>query len=294
LSRRTTIAVASGKGGTGKTTVAVSLALTAPGPVRLLDCDVEEPNAALFLGPVIQRTVPISIPVPEINMDMCGNCGNCAEVCRFGSLVMLGGRPQVFPELCKGCGGCVRACPLDAIKEKERLVATLELGKAGTVEFAQGRINVGETATPRVIRAVRALPSQALWTIVDAPPGASCAMTAAVREADLALLVTEPTPFGLHDLEIAVDSARKLGVPCALVVNRHTPDDLRIREFGERASVPVLAEIPDDRRAAEAYSRGQRVVDVVPGMRTLFDGLWREVEARIKEAKEGVVSVKGG
>ncbi|MBK8575978.1 MAG: ATP-binding protein [Elusimicrobia bacterium] len=287
-----TIAVASGKGGTGKTTVAVSLALTAPGTVRLVDCDVEEPNAHLFLNPVIQRTNPVSIPVPEINREECRSCGRCAEACRFGALVLLRGRPHVFPSLCKGCGACSDVCARGAIKETDRTVGVVEEGTAGAVAFVQGRINVGETATPRVIRAAREMTSSARWTIVDSPPGASCAMTAAVRGADMAVLVTEPTPFGLHDLDIAVDSARKLGVPCGIVVNRHTPEDLRIRDYCVRQNILLLAEIPDDRRAAEAYSRGKNVVDSLPGMKERFVALWKSLSAALKG--NGDFSCEGG
>ena len=195
-------------------------------------------------------------------------------MCRFGALAMLGGKPHMFPELCKGCGGCLGVCPLKAIKEVDRPVGVVEAGAAGAVEFAQGRINVGETSTPRVIRAVRALRSSARWTLIDAPPGASCAMTAAVRGADFAVLVMEPTPFGLHDLELAADSVRRLSIPFGIVVNRYVPEDLRARDYCARENVPLLAEIPDDRPAAEAYSRGENIVDVLPEMRARFASLW--------------------
>lgn len=154
----------------------------------------------------------------------------------------------------------------------------VEMGSAGTVEFFQGRLNVGETSEARVIRATRDLPSSCSWTLVDSAPGAACGMTAAVRGADVALFVAEPTPFGLHDLTLAVDSVRRLAVPLGVVVNRHTAEDLRVHDYCRREGIPLLAEIPEDRCAAEAYSRGENIVDVFPAMKESFIALWKKIE----------------
>jgi MinD superfamily P-loop ATPase len=278
------IAIASGKGGTGKTTVATNLAVVGAElkrRVAYVDCDVEEPNGHLFLQPELLDRVPVSLLVPRVLEDTCDHCGQCSQVCMFSALVWLGRKPLVFEELCHGCGACVRACPRHAILEQPREVGVVETGHAGGVEFVQGRLEVGEAKSPPVIRAVRGAVSGVAWEIIDAPPGTSCPVVAALRGCDLVVLVAEPTRFGLHDLELVVAAVRQLGLPFGVVVNRVGIGDERVERYCEEEAIPVLARIPDDRRVAEAYSRGALMVEVVPGMRSLLAGLWRRLEESV-------------
>ncbi len=277
VTTRLAIAIASGKGGTGKTTVAVNLArvLAAQGvAVQYLDCDVEEPNGHLFLHPQIESAEPVGIPVPVVDESKCTACGTCAKVCQYHAIAVLK-RPLVFPELCHGCGGCMLACPAGAIREEPRAIGVVEVGNAERVRFAQGRLNVGEAMAPPLVRAVKRRASAAGVVLLDAPPGTACPVVTTVRESDGVLLVTEPTPFGLNDLELAVATVRELGVPCAVVVNRAGVGDGRVRSYCEAEGIRILAELPDDRRAAEAYSRGRLLVDVLPEWRTRFESLAR-------------------
>ncbi len=285
---RTIIAVASGKGGTGKTTVATNLAVTAAEAgrkVQLLDCDVEAPNAHLFLRPKIERTETAGVPVPEVDAEKCTACGECGRICRHSAIVSLKTKPLVFPELCHGCGGCALVCPEQAITERPRDIGVVEEGHAGTVIYAGGTLRIGEAMSPPLIRAVkaRALGDEADGglVIIDAPPGTSCPVIEAVRDADFVLLVTEPTPFGLNDLAIAVDTMRKLGLPFAVVVNRAAPGRDNVRAYCSDEEIEILAEFPDDRRVAEAYSRGELAVNALSEFRERFVALSETVERRV-------------
>ncbi len=264
------LAIASGKGGTGKTTVAVCIALSADRPVRLLDCDVEEPNCHLFLKPQIQLRKPVTVPVPEVNTDRCSGCGQCRDICQFNAIAVLKRKAVIYPELCHSCGGCALVCPTDAIREIEREIGYVEVGSRDGVMLVTGTLHIGQTLAPTVIRAVKQHAAPEGLTIIDCPPGTACAMVAAVRDADHVLLVTEPTPFGLHDLKLAVATVRKLGLRFSVVLNRVDIGDDRVIEYCRQEGIPVRLQIPDDRRIAEAYSRGEPPLNARPELKVGF------------------------
>ncbi len=275
------VAVASGKGGTGKTTVATNLARVAAREeksVVYLDCDVEEPNGQIFLRPSLKWHKPVTVPVPQVDPVVCDLCGLCGEICRFSAIVCVGERVLVFPELCHSCGGCDLVCPLSAIKEVPRRIGTLMAGESGSLQYLQGLLDIGEAMSPPVIRAVKAEASEADLVIVDAPPGTSCPVIEAVRGCDHVLLVTEPTPFGLHDLELALATVRALEIPCEVVINRAGVNGSPAREFCRRQGVAIAAELPDSRRVAEAYSRGELAAEANPEFRDLFRALLAHIE----------------
>ena len=273
------VAVASGKGGTGKTTVAVNLACVLGSEVRLFDCDVEEPNAHLFLAGVARGEESVTVSFPEVDELLCDGCGECSRFCQYHGIAMIGTRPLVFPEMCHGCGGCAMVCPKQAIRERERRIGVIETFLADGITLTQGRLDIGVSLAPPLIRAVKARIPAGLPSIIDAPPGTSCPVVAALRGADLILLVTEPTPFGLNDLKLAVEVVRKLAIPFAVVVNRVGAGDDRVHGYCQAEWIPILLEVPDDRRIAEAYSRGALIVEALPEYRPLFAGLAESVAA---------------
>jgi len=264
------LAVASGKGGTGKTTVSVNLAWMLGSDVRLLDCDVEEPNAHLFLKGSMTKEKIVTIPVPQVDESLCDGCGECGKFCEYHAIVTFGTAPLVFPEMCHGCGGCTMVCPQKAIREIDKRIGVVETLQAGNITLIQGRLDVGSAMAPPLIRAVKACLKNGLPAILDAPPGTSCPVIATIRETDFVLLVTEPTPFGLHDLKIAADMVRELGIPFGVVVNRVGIGDDRVHVYCKKKNISVILEIPDDRRIAEAYSRGELIVESLPEYRGLF------------------------
>jgi MinD superfamily P-loop ATPase len=274
------VAVASGKGGTGKTTVAVNLARSWGSSVSLLDCDVEEPNDHLFLGGRQAGSWPVSLLVPAVDVALCDGCGECSRFCEFHAIATTGGAPIVFPGMCHGCGGCARVCPRGAIREVEERIGVVETWESGAVELVLGRLDVGASLTPPVVNAVKARARGDQSAILDAPAGTSCPVVATLRGSDFVLLVTEPTPFGLHDLELAVELVRELRLPFGVVVNRVGVGDGRVHDTCRAEGIPVLLEIPDDRRIAEAYSRGRLVVDALPEYAGLFGSLAEAVRER--------------
>lgn len=285
------IAVASGKGGTGKTTVAVNLARVArlrELRVQLLDCDVEEPDAALFLQPKVRSTPFVEVPVPDVDEDACTHCGICADVCAFKAIVSLPAAVLVFPELCHACGACSLLCPQEAIHEEPRRTGQLEIGDAGGIGLVIGVLDVGEAKSPPVIRAVKEhIDPDADLVLVDAPPGTSCPVIDSVRDADLVVLVTEPTPFGLHDLRLAVEMVRALDLPCVIVVNRSDVGDGALARYCEEEDLPVVLEIRYDRALAESYARGRLAVDDLEGYRGLFGDLLDRLADIVRGAGTG-------
>ena len=276
------ISIASGKGGTGKTTVATNLALVLGERVELLDCDVEEPNAHLFLKPQIERTERVDTPIPLVDEAKCTFCRKCAEICRFNAIAVVGRKVLVFPELCHSCGGCVAVCPEGAITEIGRELGTVNYGHRTGIKFINGRLRVGEAMSPPLIKRVRAARDPERITLIDAPPGTSCPVIAAMNGADFILMVTEPTPFGLHDLKLAVEAVRLLGIPCGLVVNRADIGDDKVFAYAREEGLPVLLTIPFERGIAEAYSRGETIIEALPQWRAKFLQLFADIEALIE------------
>jgi len=266
------LAIASGKGGTGKTTVSVNLARVLDSPVQLLDCDVEEPNAHLFLRGGTRSEEIVTMPVPEVDESLCDACGECGRFCEYHAILAFLSKPVLIPEMCHGCGGCALVCPRKAIREVGRRIGVIQETRAENIRLIQGRLDVGMAMSPPLIRAVKDRAENGMPAIIDAPPGTSCPVIASVRGADFVLLVTEPTPFGLHDLRLAVDMVREVGIPFAVAVNRVGIGDDRVHRYSREEGIPILLEIPDDRRIAEAYSRGDLIVEALPEYRALFAG----------------------
>lgn len=274
------LAVASGKGGTGKTTVSVNLARVLASPVKLLDCDVEEPNAHLFLAGEPGGELNVTVPVPRVDPSLCDGCGECGRFCEYHAIVSLGTAPIVFPDMCRSCGGCAMVCPQKAICEEERTIGVVGTMQTGNITLVQGRLDIGVAAAPPLVRAVKARLRNGIPAILDAPPGTSCPVIAALRGSDFVVLVTEPTPFGLHDLGLAVAMVRALGIPFGVVVNRVGIGDGRVHAFCRDENIPVLLEIPDDRRIAEGCSEGRLLVEALPEYRGLFERLLEKTMGR--------------
>jgi len=281
------LAIASGKGGTGKTTVSVNLARVLGPDVQLLDCDVEEPNAHLFLKGASAGAETVSIPVPRVDEALCSGCGECGRFCEYHAIVSFGAAALVFPEMCHGCGGCAKVCPSKAIREVDERIGIVQTVRTDHITLIQGRLDIGKAMSPPLVRAVKARLRAGTPAILDAPPGTSCPVISTLRGADYVVLVTEPTPFGLHDLRLAVEMVRELRIPFGVVVNREGIGDDRVRVYCGTEGIPILLEIPDDRRIAEAYSRGELVVEVLPEYVALFERLREAVQARSSVAGHG-------
>jgi len=284
------IAIASGKGGTGKTTIATNLALSASGrgeKIVLADCDVEEPNCHLFLDPVITSSEPVAVQKPEVIESLCTGCGLCGEVCEYNAIAVIKKKVLIFPELCHSCGACSILCPENAVTETPRNIGILEKGTANGISFIQGLLNIGELMSPAVISAVRKAAGSEGHIIVDAPPGTSCPVIEAVKENDFVILVSEPTPFGLHDLTLAVGMVRQLELPFAVALNRCDIGTDELKNYCISEGIDIIFELPDDRRIAEAYSRGEMIIKTLPEYRNLFESCWNEVIDRVVE-KDGI------
>jgi MinD superfamily P-loop ATPase len=274
------VTVASGKGGTGKTTIATSLAkaLATNGiQVNYLDCDVEAPNAHLFLRPTFDQQTNVNLLIPKIDEDKCTGCGRCGEVCEFHAIVVLGGKPLVFPELCHGCSSCTLECSEKAISEIPRVIGVLARGwTQEEIGFTHGLLNVGEPMAVPVISQLKKwrYPREVGITLRDSPPGTSCPVVESIRGADFVLLVTEPTPFGLHDLKLAVQLTQILGIPSGVIINRDGVGEPGVDNFCREAGLPILMRIPLERKIAEGIAQGKNLVDIQPQYNQHFQEMY--------------------
>jgi len=271
------ISIASGKGGTGKTTIATNLAVAMDHEVKLLDCDVEEPNDHIFIQPRITYTEEFCLKVPEVDMGKCSLCGRCQEICQFKAIVVVGKSVLTFPELCHSCGGCFEVCPEGAITEVDRAMGIFERGARDGLQFAYGSLYVGQVMAVPLIERVRDEIESGMLTIIDAPPGTSCPVISSVKGSDFVILVTEPTPFGLNDLKLAVGIVKILDIPHGIVINRSDLGDDKVKEYAKEEGIPILMEIPFSRQIAEAYSRGKLLVEELPGWKERFIHLYERI-----------------
>lgn len=267
------IAIASGKGGTGKTTIAINLAyiLAHMGKcVQYLDCDVEEPNGHIFLKPDIEVTEEVTVKVPRVDPDKCTLCHKCSQICQYKAIASLKEKVITFDQMCHSCGGCMLVCPSGAITEKPKCIGHLDMGKFNKNDFIQGMLEIGQIQTPALIKAVKAKRDPDAISIIDAPPGTSCPVIEAVKDSDHVLLVTEPTPFGMNDLILAVDMVRKLKLKHSVVINRSDIGDNNVRNYCRKEGIGVVVELPDDRKAAKAYSSGKILAETMPEWKKHF------------------------
>jgi MinD superfamily P-loop ATPase len=261
------VSVASGKGGTGKTTIATNLAkvcAAAGKPTQYLDCDVEEPNGHIFLKPEIVACEEVTVDVPEVDPAKCTGCGRCGEMCQYSAIVCIGEKVLTFEQLCHSCGGCWLVCPAGAIGRKPLRIGEIETGQAETLGFVSGRLEIGRVRTPSLIRAVKQHIRPETLAIVDVPPGTACPVVAAINGADFVLLVTEPTPFGLNDLRLAVGLVREMKLPFAVAINRDGIGNDETQAYCAAEGIHIATRIPDDRQIAQAYSSGQMIVEALP------------------------------
>ncbi|MCG6200511.1 P-loop NTPase [Psychromonas antarctica] len=277
------IAVASGKGGTGKTTLSIALTQAISGKVTLLDCDVEEPNCHLFFPVELDETLPVTVLIPVVDEDLCNSCGKCAEMCQFNAIICMDIDPaMVFPALCHSCGGCALVCETGAISEEECVIGCIEKRTiAQDKTLISGRLNIGYSLAPTVIRAVNREQSDNQITIIDAPPGTACPFVATVSESDFTILVTEPTKFGLHDLSLAVATLREMKRHFGVVINRSEQAENMVTDYCQQENIPVLLQIPASRKIAESYSRGGSLLDVMPEMKLDLLAMLKQIQAMI-------------
>ena len=271
------ISVASGKGGTGKTTIATNFALSIPN-AQILDCDVEEPNVHIFIKPKIQKKSLVFIPVPEIDKNKCNFCGRCKEVCVYNALAVLKNDVLVFAELCHGCGSCAYFCPQKAIEEVDKEIGFIEIGHKQDLQFVHGKLNIGQAMSPPLIKAVKKYINPTRINIIDAPPGTSCPVIESIKGSDFCILVTEPTPFGLNDLILAIEVLRKLSIAFGVIINRSDLGDDSTDKYCKKEHIPILMRIPFSKEIASAYSRGIPIIEVLGQYRQDFQKLLAEIK----------------
>ncbi|MBN2445869.1 MAG: ATP-binding protein [Phycisphaerae bacterium] len=260
------VAVASGKGGTGKTTVATNLArvcAAAGRATQYLDCDVEEPNGHIFLKPQITQRQDVTVEVPEVDASKCTACGACGRICQYSAIVCLQDQVLTFESLCHSCGGCWLVCPSGALRPKPLKIGEVESGTVGALDYVGGRLEIGHVRTPAMIGQVKTRIRPDALAIIDVPPGTSCPVVAALKGVDFVLLVTEPTPFGLNDLKLAVELVREMGLPFSVVINRDGIGNDETQAHCTAEKIDIVARLPDDRRIAQAYSSGHMIIDAI-------------------------------
>lgn len=279
------ISVASGKGGTGKTLVATSLALSLKDiqKVQLLDCDVEEPNDHIFMKPAITHGEAVTIPIPSVDEQSCTYCGACGEICAFNAIAVIKQQVLVFPELCHGCGACSYICPEHAISEIDNRIGAIETGNTGKVSFVHGKLDIGQVMAIPIIRKVKSLAARSNVVIIDTSPGTSCPVVEALKNSDFCLLVTEPTPFGLNDLVLAVETVRQLGIPCGIILNRVGVGDNKTEEYCLKENIPIMMTIPLETGIANLYSRGIPLVEGMPHFKDRFIELFYKIGKMVNE-----------
>lgn len=270
------LVVASGKGGTGKTTVAVNLALSGPGAL-LLDCDVEEPDGHLFVGTEGELVEDVTLPVARVDKSRCTLCGDCARACQYNAIAVLPEHVMVFDQLCHGCGACSIVCPEDAIFEEARRIGELRRGNGGSVDMMWGVLDVGEAMATPVIRRLKEVAGDDGFQVLDAPPGTACPVVETIRGADYCVLVTEPTPFGRYDLSLAVELLEELQVPCGIIVNRDRDDGGALDSYLREQGLEVLMRIPDSLDIARLYAQGIPFTEVMPRWRQRFRQLFENL-----------------
>jgi len=275
------ICVASGKGGTGKTTVATNLVNVIQKDVVLLDCDVEEPNSHIFLKPEITESTEVEIMVPQVDTGKCTLCGECGEICQFSAIVTVGEEVLTFPELCHSCGGCSMVCPVNAISEIGETIGYIEKGNTNKIDFIHGKLKIGSVLAHPLIKKVKKDINKSKTVVIDAPPGTSCPVIEAVKDSDYVILVTEPTPFGLNDLILAVEMLRKLKISFGIVINRSDIGNDEVKKYCNKENIEILVEIPDDRRIAQKYSKGLMITDEIENYDRIFRKLFEQVKNRI-------------
>ena len=276
------VAVTSGKGGTGKTFISTGLALSLDIPLQFLDCDVEEPNAYIFIKPEIKEREVVYLPKPIVEESRCIGCGECSRVCEYNAIAVVKKKVLIFYELCHSCGACSLACPQKAIFEVDTEKGVLERGKKNNIEFWQGQLRVGESSPTPLVKELKRKIKEGGEVIIDTSPGTSCPVVEAVKDSDFSLLVTEPTPFGFHDLDLAVRMCEKLGVKMGVIINRSGEGEERIEEYCKEKKIPILEKIPLKREFAEAYSRGIPLMEVFPEYRERFISLWEKIREEVK------------
>ena len=284
------IAVASGKGGTGKTSIATSLSqcLTKQSPIHYMDCDVEAPNGHLFLKPIISSESDAVVMIPEWLEERCTLCGKCTEVCQFHALVKAGQKIMVFPQLCHGCGSCSLNCQEQAFREVPYPIGKLQFGiTPDGIRFSNGLLTIGEPmATPIIRQLKKAHPQQPdEIEIRDAPPGASCSVVETLRGTDFVLLVTEPTSFGLHDLRQMVSIVKEMHIPAGIIVNRDGMNGAGMEDALLSFDLPILMKIPFDRELATGLARGETIIQIRPDYKQKFQEMYFQVKEIIRKAK---------